>query len=332
MKVLFFDLRESEKAFFEKNSYSDFEIIFREDSLSENTKLSEEELCDTCAISIYRSSILTQNILKKFKNLRIIATRSYGFSHIDLEYCMKNKIAVVNIEQYGETAVAEYAIGLIIGLTRKIKPAVFDILEHKVNPKKYEGELLDKRTIGIIGCGKVGKKLAQIANFFGMKAYVSSYKDLPNLDAICNVVSFDTLLKESDVIVLHMPFTTETYQIIGREEFAKMKQGVYIINTSSVELIDLEALLENIESGKVKGAGLDILESDYTARKVKYVGNETMSTKENKKITEHLLEKQNVIITPHIAYNTSDTINYVLETTFNNIRDFIKGMNSNRVC
>ena len=90
--------------------------------------------------------------------------------------------------------------------------------------------------------------------------------------------------------------------------------------------------MENIESGKVRGAGLDILESDYTTRKVKYVGNETMSTKENKKITEKLLEKENVIITPHIAYNTSDTINYVLETTFNNIRDFIKGMNTNRVC
>lgn len=332
MKVLFFDLRDSEKPFFEKNHYCDFDITFREEPLSDKTKLSEYELNKTTVLSIYRSSILSEKILKKFKNLRVISTRSYGFSHIDLDYCIKNKIAVLNIEQYGETAVAEYALGLIIGLTRKIKPAISDILNHNVNPKKYEGELLDKRTIGIIGCGKVGKKLAELANIFNMKAYVSSYKDIPNLDSICNVVPFDTLLKESDIIALHMPFTTETYQILGREEFSKMKNGIYIINTSSVELIDMQALLDNITSGKVKGAGLDILESDYTAGKTLELGHETMSTKLNKKVTEKLLSMPNVIITPHIAYNTIDSIDYVLETTMNNIRDFIKGMNTNRVC
>lgn len=332
MKVLLFDLRESEKPFFEQNKYCDFDITIKEESLNEKTKLTEEEINDTVAISVYRSSILCEKILKQFKNLRVIATRSYGFSHIDLEYCIKNKIAVLNIEQYGETAVAEYAMGLIIGLTRKIKPAVFDILEHKVNPIKYEGELLNKRTIGIVGCGKVGKKIAQIADFFGMKAYVSSYKDLPNLDKLCNIVSFDTLLKESDIIALHMPFTTESYRILGSEEFLKMKDGVYIINTSSVELIDMQALLDNLLSGKVKGAALDILESDYSAGKTKEIGHETMSTKENKKITEKLLTMPNVIITPHIAYNTSDTIDYVLETTINNLKDFVKGINTNRVC
>jgi len=332
MKLLLFDFRESEKEFFTRNSFCDFDIDFKEESLSEKTKLSEEELRDTVAISVYRSSILTEKVLKRFKNLRVIATRSYGFSHIDLEYCMKNRIAVLNIEQYGEMAVAEYTMGLIIALTRKIKPAVLDVLEHNVNLKKYEGELLDKKTIGIIGCGKVGKKIAQISKLFGMNSYVSSYKELPKLDVECNVVPFDTLLRESDVIALHMPFTTETYQIIGREEFEKMKKGVYIINTSSVELIDLHALLENIESGRVKGAGLDILESDYTKGKVKDVGNETMSTKLNQKVTEKLLSSSNVIITPHIAYNTVDTIDYVLETTMNNLRDFLKGINSNRVC
>lgn len=129
-----------------------------------------------------------------------------------------------------------------------------------------------------------------------------------------------------------MPFTTETYQIIGENEFKKMKDGVYILNTSSVELISLESLYKNILSGKVKGAALDILESDYSKKTIKELGNETMSTKNNYKITRKLISHSNVIITPHIAYNTIEYIDYVLDTTMNNIRDFLKGINTNRIC
>ncbi len=331
MKVLMFDFRESEKEFFEKNSFSDIDIKFFAEPLNNKTKLSDEELTETDIVSVYRTSILSEGVLKRFKNLRSIATRSFGFSHIDLEYCKRNHIAVMNVEQYGEEAVAQYVLGLIINLTRKIRPALMDIRNNTVNPQKYEGKLLNNLKIGIIGCGKVGKKVAQIADFFGMKVFISSYKETPSFEDIpCAIVPFETLLSESDIIALHMPFTTETYRILGQEEFQKMKKGVYIINTSSVELIDLEALLEGLQTNVVSGAGLDILESDYL--KNKDLGNETMSTKENSKITSKLLEMPNVIITPHIAYNTSDSINYVLETTINNIRDCVKGFNTNRVC
>ena len=165
-----------------------------------------------------------------------------------------------------------------------------------------------------------------------MKVLVSSYKESPQFEKVCNVVPFDTLLSQSDIIYLHMPFTTENYQIIGNEEFKKMKRGVYIINTSSVELLNLEALYNNLVSGKVAGAGLDILESDYINGKSKDIGGETMSTKQNYKITEKLLDMTNVLITPRLAYNTKEYIDYVLETTFNNIRDNIKGIYSNRIC
>ena len=332
MKMLLFDLRESEKEFFEKNNFCDFDITLREESLTEKTKLSNEEYQNTAILSVYRSSILNENILKKFKNLRIISTRSHGFTHIDLDYCKKNRITVLNVEQYGEEAVAEFALGTIIDLTRHIKSAMFDIRTHNINPKKYEGELLNKKTIGIIGCGKVGIKLAKIAHFFDMNVLVSSYKESPQFEKVCNVVPFDKLLAESDIIYLHMPFTTENYQIIGEEEFKKMKQGVYVINTSSVELINLEALYNNLMYGKVKGAGLDILESDYVKGKTKELGNETMSTKQNYKITDKLLDMPNVLITPHLAYNTKEYIDYVLETTFNNIRDNIKGDYTTRLC
>lgn len=332
MNLLLFDLRESEKEFFEKNKYSDFNISLKEEALTEKTKLTDEECENTCILSVYRSSILTDKVLKKFKNLRMIATRSHGFTHIDLDYCIKNRITVLNVEQYGEEAVAEFALGVILDLTRKIKTAMFDIRKNNIEPKKYEGELLNKKTIGIIGCGRVGLKLAKIAHFFDMRVLVSSYKESPQFEKVCNIVPFDKLLSDSDIIYLHMPFTTENYQIIGEEEFRRMKKGVYIINTSSVELLNLESLYNNLISGKVAGAGLDILESDYKMGKAKEIGGETMSTKQNHKITEKLLEMPNVLITPHLAYNTKEYIDYVLEYTFNNIRDNIKGDYTNRVC
>lgn len=332
MKLLVFDFRESEKEFFSKNNFCDFDITFFEESLKENTRLDDEELAETDIICVYRSSLLTSKVLRRFKNLRIIATRSYGFNHIDLDYCIKNRIAVLNAGQYGEKAVAQYAFGLILALERKIRLALNDIRNHKVNPKLYEGKILNNLTIGIIGCGSVGKELGKIASFFGMKILVSSYKEAPSFDEFCNVVRFDKLLRESDIIALHMPYTTENYQILGKNEFLQMKNGAIIINTSCVDLIDINALYDNLKSGKIKAAGLDILDSDFTRGKAKELGSETMSTSENSKITKDLLKMPNVIITPHIAYNTDDTIDYVLETTMNNIRDYIKGINTNRVC
>ena len=333
LKVLFFDLRDSEKPFFDNKNCKDFDITFYEDALTEKTKLSNEVYNETEALCVYRTSILTERILSKFKNLRIIATRSHGFNHIDLGYCIKNRIAVANIEQYGKEAVAEYALCLILALERKIKQAVIDIRENSVNHKKYEGNILRGLKIGIIGCGNVGLRLAEISRFFGMEPMVSSYKEHFSYNTICDLVPFDKLLETSDIIALHMPFVTETYQIIGREEFQKMKRGVLLINTSCVELINIEALYENLLTGKVSGAGLDILDSDFGMNKsLRNIGNETMSSPQNYKITAKLLELPNVIITPHISYNTVDTINFVLETTFNNIRDLQKGMNTNRIC
>jgi len=333
MKVLFFDYRESEKKYFENNFFQDFEITFYENSLNEKTKLSEKEYNNTDIICVYRSSLLTSDVIKKFKNLRIISTRSLSFNHIDIDYCAKNKISVIHTDQYGEEAIAEYTLCLIIALERKIKQAMLDIRNNTVNPKIYEGKNLKNLTIGIIGCGKVGIKLAKIAHNIGMKTLVSSYKEEPSFDKVCNVTSFDTLLATSDIITLHMPFTTDMYQIIGEEELSKMKDGVIIINTSCVDLIDIHALYRHIKTGKVKAAGLDILDSDFMKKtESRKIGNKTMSSKENKKISSKLIGMPNVIVTPHLAYNTIDSIDYILDITMNSIKDCIKGFNTNRIC
>ena len=336
MKMLMFDFRETEKEFFEKNELSDFDITFIEDPLNENTELTKELLEDTDIVSVFRSSHLTKAVLSKFPNLRMVAARSYGYGHIDLRYCIDHNIAVLNVEDYGEEAVAQYAISLIISLIRNMIPAIIDMKNHTIDYENYEGKMLNNMTIGIIGCGEIGAMMARIANFFGMKVLIYSYMQNQDLPEKCNFVSFEELLKKSDIISLHMPYTGDNYHILGEAEFNLMKDGVYVVNTSRGELLDIKALYDNLVKGKVKGAALDVLECEFLSTHpgelTDVIDNSDSHCVEIALVTQNLFNMKNVIITPHIAYNTNESVNYLLKTTFNNIKDYLKGMNTNRVC
>lgn len=331
MKILMFDFRESEKDYFEKNDLKDFDITFIKSPLNEKSELTPEQLEETTVISVFTTSNLTEDVLKRFKNLRMVATRSTAFSHIDLNYCTNHNIAVSNVAQYGETAVAEYAIALILMLVRYIMPADYDMKNNTVNHKKYEGRELSSYTIGIIGCGAIGSAVARIAKFFGMEVLIHSYMKNPELSETCNFVSLDELLEKSDIISLHIPYDGDNYHLLAENEFQKMKDGVFIVNTARGELIDIEALYNNLKSGKIRGAGLDVMECEsLTLLQRKDETNPKCANIVN--ITKKLFSMSNVIITPHIAYNTYESVNYLLEATFNNIRDNLKGMSSDRVC
>ena len=336
MKMLMFDFRETEKEFFENNDLVDFDLSFIEEPLNADFELTDKQKNETDIISVFRSSNLTDKVLEQFKNLRIISTRSYGYSHIDLDYCIEHNIAVLNVEQYGEEAVAQYAIALIIVLVRNMLPAILDMKEHKINYKHYEGKKLNSLTLGIIGCGQIGTAVAKIANFLGMKILIHSYMQNPELDSFCDFVSLDELLQESDVISLHLLYTGDNYHLIGAEEFAKMKDGVCFVNTARGELLDIKALYDNLVTGKVKAAALDVLECEFLSTHpgelTNVINDSTSHCVEMALVTQKLFNMDNVIITPHIAYNTHESVNFLLTKTFNNIRDYIKGVNSNRVC
>ncbi|MBE7702447.1 MAG: hydroxyacid dehydrogenase [Cyanobacteria bacterium SIG28] len=335
MKMLMFDYRESESEFFEKNDFPDFDITFIKEPLNEMTNLTDEQYEETDIISVFINSSVTEEVIKKFKNLRIIATRSTGYNHIDLKTCTQNNIAVFNVEQYGRAAVAEYTIGLIINLVRNILPAYLDVQKNLVNHPKYEGRNLSALTLGIVGCGSIGAAVAKIAKSFGMKVLTYSYMKNSDVNDILEYVSLDELLSNSDIITLHIPYTKDTYHFLGKNEFNKIKDGTYIINTARGELIDLVALYENMLNGKIKGAALDVLECEY---KVLYDEILNNSNEIDQKCitsafaTQKLLGMNNVIITPHIAYNTKESVETLLENTFNNIRDYIKGEHHLRVC
>ncbi len=336
MKMLVFDFRESEKEFFEKNKFNDFDITFIKEPLNIETDLSEKVLNDTDIISVFTTSTVTADVLKRFKNLRIVSTRSSSHDHIDTDYCTKHNIAVFNIENYGRSSVAEYAVSLILALVRNLLPAYFDMKSHIIDHKKYEGRILSSYTIGIIGCGAVGSAVAKIARFFGMKVLIHSYMKNPELNESCEFVTLDELLEQSDIITLHLPYDGDNYHMISTEEFDKMKDGVYIVNTARGELLDIKALYDNLVKGKVRGTALDVLEcefiSTYKGEMAKVIDDAEGHCVETALITQKLFSMDNVIITPHIAYNTLESVNYILTETFNRIRDYLKGENTNRVC
>ena len=336
MKMLMFDFRESEEAFFKENKFSDIDITFIKEPLNEMSNLSEEQLRETDIISVFITSNICENVLKNFKNLRIVATRSTGYNHIDVKYCSQNNIAVFNVEEYGQTSVAQYTFALILALVRNLFPAYYDIQKNIINHPDYEGRDLDKLTLGIIGCGSIGSAVAKIANSFGMNVLVHSYAKRNDVSEFAEYTTLEYVLRNSDIITLHLPYSTEVYHMLGENEFNMIKDGAYIVNTARGELIDNVILYENLISRKIKGAALDVFECEHIAIHSQNIIDEIKDT--NSKcvtsalVMQKLLGMENVIVTPHIAYNTQESINTLLKTTFNNIRDYSKGLHSNRVC
>ncbi|MCQ2754877.1 MAG: hydroxyacid dehydrogenase [bacterium] len=336
MKMLMFDYRESEKKFFETRLFQDLEIDFITSPLTSISKLTDDQLENTEILSVFISSTLTEEVLKQFKNLRVIATRSTGINHIDLEYCTKNNIAVCNVPHYGQKSVAQYTIAMILFIIRNLLPAYLDMQRNVLCHKNYEAHDLDKMTLGVIGTGSIGSTVAKMARFLGMNVIACSYIKDDEVATFAEYMSMKDLLSKADVITLHLPSTPENYHILGEEEFAKMKDGVYIVNTSRGELIDILILYENVISGKVKAAALDVLECEYLAGNngsiIDDIKGSNQNCVANALITQKLLAMDNVVITPHIAYNTNEAIETLLATTFNNILDFYKGERTNRVC
>ena len=267
MKMIMFDFRESEKQFFKQNDFPDFEITFIAEPLNEFTELTEEQLNETDIVCVFINSEITESVISKFKNLRVIATRSTGYNHIDIRYCTQNNISVFNVEEYGQTSVAQFTIMLILALVRKLLPAYLDMRQNVVSHASYEGQNLEGMTLGIIGCGAIGSSVAHLAKMLGMNILVYSYMKRRDEATFAKFTTFNELLEKSDIISLHLPYYPDNYHMIGAEEFKKMKDGVYIVNTARGELLDIVALYENLLSGKVQGAALDVLECEYLAVK-----------------------------------------------------------------
>ncbi len=330
IKILIFDFRDSEKKFFERNKFENFDITFFKESLNEDTvnNLTDEQLEHTAVISVFIDSEVTQAVIDKFKNLRTVSTRSTGIDHINHRACVDKNIDVINVGSYGARSVAQYTMGLMIALIRKIIPASRYVLDKNGACDSFLGRDISKLTIGVVGTGAIGAAVCKLAYALEMKVLAYDLVHRQELLEVVEYVDFDTLIKNSDVITLHIPYTGENRNMLSQEQFKMMKSGAFVINTSRGEILDTIALYEAIISGEIAGAGLDVVSCETYSFKcsqfAKRLGEDMMCMKEAETV-EKLAQMPNVIITPHIAYETQDAVDYLLEMTFKGIHDCIQG-------
>lgn len=330
MKIVFFDVKNYEKSYFEKNLDSkNNEITFISDNLLKSCGL-DKNILKAEILSTTAFSRLSAEVLDKFKNLKLISTRSVGFSHIDRKFCENRGIEIAITPHYGDNTVAEFAFALLLNLVRKVHFALSEI-KYGSDGEKYEGAELFGKTIGIVGVGSIGMQSVRIAHGFGMKILCNDLNKNLFIEQKYNAefVSLETLCQNSDFILLHAPYTEQNYHIFDENMFALMKPSAYLINTARGELIDTRALYKALSNGKIKGAALDVVECEELFNPVNsYLENAENNCSDclKKTLINHLLASlNNVIVTPHIAYNTKEAAERILKMTVQNIREFTSG-------
>jgi D-lactate dehydrogenase len=316
MKIAFFEIPKRLQAFFSQ-ALTGAEIVFYEEKLGpEHVDIVK----DIDIISGFTNSIIDKKIIDLLANLKLIAARSTGFDHIDVAYANAKGIKISNVPAYGSETVAEFAFALLLTLSRKVREAGRSLKENGDYsiPESLQGFDLNKKTLGVIGTGKIGKNVVHIARGFNMN--VLAYDLYPDWEfAKENNFTYKTLpevLAQSDIVTLHAPYTKENYHLINKENISLMKNGAYLINTARGELVETEALVSALRDGNLAGAGLDVLEGE---REFKKGG------------TIPMLNLPNVVMTPHIAFDTREAEMRIMQTTVANIQGFLSNLPINLV-
>lgn len=312
MKLGWFDFQEWEK---DKIRDENLEVETHEDPLIPENKDYNYEV-----ISVFASSNVTREVLEHIQP-EAVFTRSTGYNHIDLEAAKEQDIEVYNVPHYGSNAVAEQAIALLLGISRKLPKAV-ERTHHDFSHEGLEGFELDGKKFGVIGTGDIGQKAIRMAKGFEMD--VIAYDPYGNKGLEDELgfmyVSLDDLLDQSDIISIHCPLTENTRYLLDEEEFAKMEDTV-IINTARGGIINSEALLEALKNNDVKAAGLDVMELEDEMEQRHNYREKTQFCCAEFQINCELIERDDVLVTPHNAFNTREAKERILETTLDNIRE-----------
>lgn len=318
--VAFFDTKPYDKKWFDalKEEYG-ISIKYLENRLDKDTAM----LAYGCeAVVAFVSDNMDKDaveILKKV-GVKAIALRCAGFNNVDLKAC-GDDIKVYRVPAYSPASVAEHAMALLLTLNRKIHRAYNRTREFNFSLKGLTGFDLKGKTAGVVGMGKIGQCFVDICLGFGMK--VIAYDLYPVDYKGVEYVSLEELWRRSDVISLHCPLTSDTYHMMDKNAFSIMKNGVYVINTSRGALVDSEALLEAIKSGKVGGAGLDVYEEETE------LFYEDFSDQVLQDDMLNLLSSQpNVLITSHQAFLTEEALQAIAQTTLRNLQCYFEGRSS----
>ena len=279
---------------------------------------------------VFVDSRVTGSALARFPNLKLVATRSTGYDHIDLAACRARGVRVAYVPGYGDNTVAEFAFGLILSLTRNVYRAIDQVKEARsFSLEGLRGTDLKGKTLGIIGAGRIGREAIRIGKGFGMRVIAFDVRPDP-----AKAVEFgfeyrelSELLAESDVISIHAPLTPETRHLLNAGNLMSAKRGAYLVNTARGGIVETEGLIAALRAGILAGAALDVLEEEGEMKdEMKFLSANPRVDDLKTVLANHaLMAMPNVLVTPHTAFNSKEALGRILETTLANIESFIAG-------
>lgn len=317
MKTIVFSVQDYERPFFENlNGDYGHEMTYIEARLTSDTvKLVKDHDC-LCA---FVNDDLGGENLKTLaeRGVKLIALRSAGFNHVDLEAAGEHGLKVVRVPAYSPHAVAEHTLCLMMALNRKVHRAYNRVREGNFALHGLMGFDVHGKTAGIVGTGKIGECVAEILKGFGCRLLAFDPVVNPDCEKLgVEYVELDRLLKESDIVTLHCPLTPDTERLIDAEAIGKMKDGVQIVNTSRGGVVDTGAVIKALKKEKIGSLALDVYEEEddlfFRNLSDKVIQDDQLA---------RLLTFPNVIVTGHQAFFTHEALHAIVDTTLSNIRE-----------
>lgn len=278
-------------------------------------------LAEGCECISMITTPMKEELLRLYRaaGVRFISTRSIGYDHIDLAAAQRLGMRVGNVS-YSPGSVADYTVMLMLAAVRRLKAILGRSAIQDFTLPGIRGREMHNLTVGVVGTGRIGRTVLQDLSGFGCR--LLAYDLYPNdaVRGIAEYVPFDELLRQSDIVTLHMPATDENYHRIDRDAIAKMKDGAILINTARGSLIDTGALLDALESGRLGGAALDVIENEtglyYNDLKRDVLSNRDLAA---------LRACPNVFWTPHMAFYTDQAVSDMVENSVRSCCLFSKG-------
>lgn len=314
-KLAFFDTKPYDKIWFDKMN-TKYNIVYFESKLRKESAHIAKGYDGVC---VFVNDVVDKETIDILidNNIEIIAMRCAGYSNVDIK-AASNRLKIVRVPEYSPYAVAEYAMGLLLSLNRKIHKAYNRTRDFNFSLVGLTGVDLHGKTVGVIGTGKIGRVFMDICKGFGLNILAYDLYPLKNTDI--NYVDLGTLFMESDIISLHCPLTNDTKYILDEKSFSKMKKEVFIINTSRGALIETTALLDALNNEKIRGAALDVYEEEG-----EFFGEDFSTTIVKDELLSILISRPNVILTSHQAYLTEEALENIAKTTLSNLDEFFDG-------
>lgn len=320
MKVTVYSTQDYDRSFLQGHCSENIQLDFHDAKLNEQTAILA---ADSDAISVFVNDQVNRAVIDQLIDMNIshIALRCAGYNNVDIPYAKAKGLIISRVPAYSPQAVAEHTLALILTLNRKTHKAYNRVKEGNFDLNGLLGFNLYKKTVGVVGTGKIGQAVIDILRGFGCQILCYDIQQLPSIESkYCRYTDMLTLSKQSDIITLHCPLTDDTEHLIDEHYINNMKPGVMLINTSRGKLVDTKAVIKGIKSKQIGFLGLDVYEMEEDL----FFKNRSSEIIEDD-LFQRLLSFPNVLITGHQGFFTEEALTEIAETTLRNIQNAAEG-------